>query len=217
MKPKFKNSAKSIKDAKPKQINQNPMVEGIQKTQKDRELWEAFNLAEKNPDRGGGILYCIRYGSDRLKAQQDIVISKLQAMSVEIIEVENQLGIKIKPGMTKSERETMLIMLEELSVVNEALEYGGVGLGNMGSLDMLKNALVGSYFNLLGRDKVAAYDIVDMVIPEIVSDIRHAEKQGKVLSSAERKILDDLAGFAARQVENMNGTQVLFGDMQLIS
>jgi len=203
---KSKTTKISARDAQPRQqTDPKPIAESIQKPQKDRELWEAFNLAKNNPDRGGGILYCIRYGSERLKAHQDTLISALQAMPLEIIEVENQLGIKIKPDMTESKRETLLIMLEELSVVNEALEYVQAGLGDLGSLDKLKTALQGTYFNLYdSRALTDAYNFVSMSIPEIVRDIRHSDTHNDVLSSAERKILDELMTFAIRQERILN-------------
>ena len=43
----------------------------------DKTLWEEFNLAENNPDQGGGILYALRYNADRIKAHREAVVGAL--------------------------------------------------------------------------------------------------------------------------------------------
>ena len=62
-----------------------------------------------------------------------------------------------------------------------------------------------AYFELLREnEKVDAYDMVTMAIPQIVRDLRIAHHQNRVLSASERKELTELIKFAQRQDDLLN-------------
>jgi hypothetical protein len=179
---------------------------------KEKDLWKQFNLGKNNPSPGGGILYCLRYSPERIEAHQESVISALENIGAEIIDLGQGLGISLK-GLGESEQRRAVILLEELSVLNEAQEYHEAGFGRYRSISELKDGLICSYLRALERDQVAAYDLVDVNIPQIVRDISIADKQNKILNSLEREEIKELSDFARRQVEHMNhpGGYIVFG------
>ncbi len=177
------------------------------------DLWKQFNLGERNPAKGGGILYCMRYSKDRLEAHQEQVIGALKEMGATIADVGNG-GIGLSLGhVADGINENAVLLLEELSVLNEALEYHQAGFGACKSFGSLKNRFISGYFELLDRDKVSAYDFVDLGIPLIMRDIAVSANQGKKLKAHERKTLQELGSFASRQVElhNRPGGFVIIG------
>jgi len=173
-------------------------------TPKEKDLWKQFNLGKNNPSPGGGILYCLRYSPERIEAHQESVISALENIGATIQDyADQQVAVSFK-NLDESQKRRAVILLEELSVLNEAQEYHEAGFGRYRSISELKDGLMCSYVNILERDQVAAYDLVDVNIPQIVRDIRIADKQNKILSAFEREQIKELSDFAKRQVEHMN-------------
>jgi hypothetical protein len=170
------------------------------------ELWQQFNLARGNPSPGGGIFYCMKYSKERLEAHQAQIISVLTGSGATIRESRGGLGVAFKKmdddGKTRAVR-----LLEELSVLNEALEYHSVGIGECRNIEDLKNHLISRYFESLARDKVSAYNLVDVVIPQIVKDVSISDLQGLGLKAHEKRTLAELKQFASRQVEIHNKPQ----------
>ncbi|MBI2129554.1 hypothetical protein HYU07_04910 [Candidatus Woesearchaeota archaeon] len=169
-------------------------------------LWERFNLAEKNPDRGGGILYCLRYDYDRINAHRECIVAALKSMKFQLEEVDGGIAAVPEKPLTDHEGNKAYILLEELSVLNEAQEYIEAGYGYIKNIEALKDRLVSHYLSVFSKSKnlIDAYNFVDMVIPEIVHDIRVADAQNGILSNKEKKTLDDLLEFSKRQTNLLN-------------
>jgi hypothetical protein len=170
-------------------------------------LWQEFNLAENNPDPGGGILYAIRYETDALREQQSRVIGGLVTMGVGISvgEFDNQLRVVI-PETAPEQRQKAAIMLEELSVVNEALEYhvAGFDCESISELSERLKATFRSQFN--NTDKVDAYDLATIAIPQIVGNILAAHEQNGVLSKEEVVTVLGLRDFAGEKEALLDGS-----------
>lgn len=174
------------------------------------DLWKVFNLAENNPDRGGGMLYLLRYGSENLKEHQKVIISVLEAMPVEIEDVGEGLGIKPKRHLTEAEFSNLKLFLEELSVVNEALEYAEGGFEGVDSIRALKDKLIVAFLGTLSAgNKIAAYDLFDITGPEIIRDMRYADRNGGVLSEEDRAALNELQDYAAHKVKTLGGRSLV--------
>lgn len=173
----------------------------------EKTLLNEFNLAEKNPDQGGGILYCLRYDEDRIKGHQESVANALTSMGIEVYEVDEGIAVKPPKRLNKSEYSKFYSLLEEISCLNDALEYSAIGFSQFDNISELKNGLVTSYFDLLEEDNLAdAYNMVTLLIPEIVGDLRIADHQNGVLSVSERKELTDLMNFAQRHYKLLNNS-----------
>ena len=180
----------------------------------EKTLWELFNLAEKNPDQGGGILYCLRYNADRLKEHHKAVVSALEA-NVEMEDYgDNGIGVVLKRQLTESETDNVMVLLEELSVLNEAQEYAEVGFGAYKNLQDLKNGLMGRYLSLLeNREMADAYKLIQAAIPQIVRDISTAHRQNNVLSGKDKRTMGKLDSFSKNHTRILNSPEgfVLFG------
>ncbi len=116
--------------------------------------------------------------------------------------------------LNESETRRLCILLEELSILNEAEEYHAAGYGKYHTIEQLKDGLVSAYNHYLDMNRLPqAYDIIDMVIPEIVADITTSDAKSRFLSTKERQTLTDLLAYAKRQVNlhNYPGGFVIIG------
>ena len=175
------------------------------------DLWNTFNLAKANEDPGGGILYCLRYSSEKINAMQENIVSFLKKSGVEMIDQGEGIGAKIDKNLLNPQKAYLL--LEELSVLNEAKEWIGAGMGDLQTISKLKSHFITTYFYTLNRNKVDAYNLVDVIIPNICRDIACAHQQNRVLSSRSKKDLGELFYFSKKQIEHLNDPRgyVVFG------
>lgn len=171
----------------------------------EKTLWNYFNLAENNPDQDGGILYCLRYDEDRISAHRTSVVGALESMGIGLKEVDEIIYITTSGVMERAEQYRVRALLEELSCLNEAMEYTEAGFNQFSNVRQLKNGLMSAYFGLLEEREMAdAYNIVTVAIPQIVGDLTLADCQSGVLSASERRELAELTRFAKRQDDLLN-------------
>lgn len=192
--------------------NYNPNLFSMEKH--DKTLWEEFSLAENNPDPGAGILYCLKYSEDRIKAHREAVIKVLKGLGIEMEEIEEGVAVIPAHKPDDSESRKLLILLEELSCLNEAQEYKEAGLKDVHTIPQLTEALTSLYYKLLGERRMAdAYNLVDVSIPQIVRDLSIAQEQNGVLSKTDKDALMELETFAKRVTERLAGSNrlVVFG------
>ena len=181
-------------------------------------LEKQFNLAENNPDQGGGILYCIRYNREHIDEHHAQVVEALKHMGITFKDEEGGNGIAVNAENTLSQDEERrtLALLEELSVINEARKYKDAGLDDVKSITELSNRLMLTYHALLDAKNLAdAYNFVDIFIPRVVNDIHLADQQNKILSAEDRKAVKELYSFARSKEKflNKNKSVVLGGPM----
>lgn len=177
------------------------------------EIWLQFNLGEQNPSPGGGILTCLRCSREEIEERHPSVVSAIQDMGVSLEDIDT--GIAVIPQNPLSQEDTVKLMalLEQLSVLNEALEYHGAGYGAFHTIAELRNGIVSQFLTLLidQKDLPGAYNLVDLVVPEIVRDIRVTHKRESILSQDEEHELDELTEFAKIKVRQLNRQSVLIG------
>jgi hypothetical protein len=175
------------------------------------ELWNKFNLAENNPDPGGGMLYALRYDTDSLTSHRDAVVESIRARGASIVVLGDMLGIDLYELEAEDEG-TAMLLVEELSVVNEALEYHKDGIV-YDSIDALAANIKGSFIDgIISNDagkKADAYNLVGLGIPMLVKDLKTAHAQNEVFSPDELRTVRELGNFAATQVE-------LFGNHRVV-
>ena len=177
-------------------------------------LWKEFNLGEQNPDQGGCVLYCLRYSPEKIEAQHGQIVSALESLDIELEPIENFIGAKAKRELNDSEKRRTSALFEELSVLNGAREYSQMGFDKFKNIEDLKNGLILHYMNnLTDRNLPDAYNLADMIAPEIVRDVHCAEMQNNVLSKSDKIALRDLSSFMESQVNlhNSPGGFVIFG------
>lgn len=168
-------------------------------------LWDKFNLAEKNPDQGGGILYCLRYTYERIRGHQESIVTALESIGIELVEIDEGIGVKSTLALNESEQNRVYALLEELSCLNEALEYAEAGLNQYNSIGQLGNGLMNTYIELLKENKKPdAYNFITMMMYPIIRDLRTANNQNGVLSASERRELTDLIEFTKGQYDLLN-------------
>ncbi|MEK7059178.1 MAG: hypothetical protein AAB971_00240 [Patescibacteria group bacterium] len=173
----------------------------------DIELWSQFNLGvHNNPDPGGGLLYALRYSDEHLDMQRNAVLRPIIDSSAEIIEVDSaQLAIDMST-VAETEMARVLVLLEELSIVNEAVEYqtdGGVT--PMSLKDFAQGLIIGFFQGARARGMAKSLLYVEQDIPRIVSDLATADEQNGVLTKSERRILEGLSDFAAHHTDRLAG------------
>lgn len=170
--------------------------------------WTQFNLGNNNLDPGGGILYAIRYDTPDLQAQQVRVAEALDSSGAAIQLEAGIPGVDIV-GLDAAARQKAFMLLEELSVVNEALEYHAAGY-NQNSVselaDTLKSAV--SIKELTNENKGEVLDMLEIGIPQIVHDLRFAHLQNGVLSEHEVATVDNLSTFAAHRAQTLGSQRV---------
>ena len=170
----------------------------------NKTLWEEFNLGEANLDVGGGIAYCLRYNSDSLSTKRNQVVSFLRNQELELQENNGGLEVIFSREFSDEEFEKVAIMVEELSVLNDALDYASVGLDKYRNILELSNGIKSTYFSLLKSDKVDAYNLVDMFVPQIVRELYAADRQNNILSREDKESLEGLISFAQSQTRLLN-------------
>jgi hypothetical protein len=160
-------------------------------------LWDQFNLAENNPDPGGGILYAIRYDTEELLAHRDAVISACDEAGASIREINDTLVGVTLFDVAEEDQDRVVILLEELSVVSEAIEYHEAGINPADLSD------------LADESKIYALNLVDLGIPTLVDDLEVAQSQNDVLTLEDQRIIRGLGSFASMNAE-------LFGSHRVV-
>ena len=145
----------------------------------DKTLWDYFNLAEQNPDQGGGILYCLRYDQPRIKAHQVCVVNALKSLGLDLVEIGidilnpvqpecmNQVDIKKKYGDK--------ITIDTGISVQKTLPFGTVDDVKKEVKYALKHLAPGGGF-VYGTSHYAMYDVP---IENIVALYDTCKKHGK--------------------------------------
>ncbi len=181
-------------------------------SERDAELWSQFNLAEQNPDQAG-ILYAIRYDTEDLLAHRTVVTETLVDAGAKVVELGfGAIGVDGE-GIDRTDKPRAKILLEELSVTSEAIEYHEAGL-NPGSVaeltDRLKSMLVQAI--AVGSDAYA-FEFANIQIPQIVRDIVGAQEQNGALSADEYEMVRSLSEFAATKARQIaEGSIITLGD-----
>ena len=149
---------------------------------KENELWREFNLADLNPDSGGGILYASRFSFEKLKAMREPVVAAIKSLGIYL---EGTEGLAIEVHL-ESERDApsdnqLMPLLEELSVINEALELGQknpniLPINLTEYITGLTHELCSN--ELLTLNKPAFYHLATIEAPQIVHDLRTSIAQG---------------------------------------
>jgi hypothetical protein len=175
-------------------------------------LWDQFNLAENNPDPGGGILYAIRYDTEELLAHRDAVISACDEAGASIREINDTLVGVTLFDVAEEDQDRVVILLEELSVVSEAIEYHEAGI-NPADLSDLADELKASFRCEITssriESKIYALNLVDLGIPTLVDDLEVAQSQNDVLTLEDQRIIRGLGSFASMNAE-------LFGSHRVV-
>ncbi|MHB1865174.1 MAG: hypothetical protein ACYCPS_03365 [Candidatus Saccharimonadales bacterium] len=182
------------------------------------ELWNQFSLAENCLDPAGGILYAIRYDTDSLEAQQKRVVEFLIRSSAQILPIDEGTTAVDISYVELGKRERVQIMLEELSVVNEAIEHHNQGLNIHFIEDLaayLKNLFIGVISSSDPRDKLIALNLVDLGIPGLADDLLLANLQNQVLTDTELATVLDLRKFASTNSDLFNTRPVVISGPML--
>jgi hypothetical protein len=168
-------------------------------------LWKEFDFAEQNPDQSGGVLYALRYDEERLKAGREKIVSAIEGLGATPQDIGKDIKVSIGEETNEKKMATLVTLLEELSVINEAMAYKEAGFRGIRSIQEWKKTLVGYYFELFKkRDLVAAYDLVTISIPEIIRILGISHIQNKTLSRRDLQALEELQNFCVRQDDNLN-------------
>lgn len=171
-------------------------------------LWNQFNLAENNPDQGG-ILYAVRYDTETLLNHRDAVVRALVDRRAGIMELgPGSIGI-VMNDVKDEDRQRTELLLEELSVVGEAIEYHDVGLDDDSIADLsehLKGLLVR---HIVMGSPSQAFDFANVQISRLVKDIKSAHEQNHVLSAEECETVEDLGRFAAAKARQIIGGNII--------
>lgn len=166
----------------------------------EKSLWEEFRIGEELFMDVEGILYASRFSLDRITIHREQVIVALKSMGIEMSEVEEGIGIH---GHTDSNIGNVSLLLEELSVLNQATDYKAAGINGVEDLQKRYSLAFLRYSE--ERRLPEAYDMVTIEIPRLVSGLRAADIHNSVLYPHERKALEDLLTFAKHKDDLMNG------------
>ncbi|MBW2995923.1 hypothetical protein KY332_01350 [Candidatus Woesearchaeota archaeon] len=180
----------------------------------EKSLWHEFNLGETHPAQGGGLMYCLRYDIGRINTHHETVVSALESQGVTLEDAGDLIRVNPGKNLNDSQKNSLVLMLEELSVLNDARAYASMGYDKYNDFEELKNGLVSAYFDLLEHSNIAdAYNFLTLGITQIIKDAKIADMQNKCLKSNERAALKELTSFVKKQDRLMNlpGGFVLYG------
>jgi len=166
-------------------------------------LQEQFGFRRNPP--GAGLLYFVRYSSERIDAHRKQVVKALNSMDVKFRsrsygEVE-VYGPARDKGLDESYLNRLDALLEELSILNEASDYYDGGAEAYRDIAKLKDVIILNYNNLLAhRRKAEASIYICEDVPRVIKELRIADKNN-CLYAKERKALDEIERFCRGQDE----------------
>ncbi len=173
------------------------------------DLEKQFNLAEGNPDQGGGILYCMRYSRDHIEEHHAQIVGALKRIGITFTDEGDNIGARADAELSPETERQAILLLEELSVINEAREYKEVGLDDIKNIPELSGYLMTTFFSLLkSKNLVDAYNFVTIFIPRIIRDIMLADRQNKVLTNKDRIALNELSEFVKSKEKLLNSNRI---------
>ncbi len=173
------------------------------------DLEKQFNLAERNPDQGGGILYCMRYSGEHIDEHHAQIVEALKRMGITFTDEGDNIGARADTELSPEAERQVTLLLEELSVINEAREYKEAGLDDVKNIRELSDYLISTFYSLLKSKNISdAYNFVTVFIPRIISDISLADRQNKVLTNQDRAALDKLSEFMKSKEKQLNSHRI---------
>jgi len=169
---------------------------------------------EENP-AGSGLMYFIRYSSDRIDGHRMHVLKALREMGVKFRRAGNEIEVRGPSCMGTVSQEYLRrsgALLEELSILNEASEYHDGGAEPFRHIEKLKDVVKLTYYGLLARHKTEdAYSYVSCQVPSITEELREADAN-KCLYGRERRAIDEIERFCEVQAEILDKKpMVMFG------
>ncbi len=177
---------------------------------KEIDAWTGFNTHDDNQDPGGSWLYAMRYSEENLREHQDSVISTIQGIGVTMHQSpDGGLYLGSEHDLSEAEMQKLLILAEELTVTNEALEHSALKLYGKSVEDlarMYQTAFLGS---ISTGNTEAAGGMLRVEMPGLVSDLSRAQADNGPLSEKDYKAVVDLGDFVA------NKTAALMGGVEI--
>lgn len=180
-------------------------------TESEPDLWRQFYF-DLNISPRGGILTCLRCTLQEIETFHASVVSDIQNLGVTFEEVDGGIAAVPESPLSPDDKEKLLVLLQQLTMQNEALDYTAVGYGAFRTISELRNGLMIEVSNLMSQVQLAeAYDLADRVIPQIVRDTRITDSREHLLSPQEQLDLDSLSKFAGIKVRQLNRRSVMIG------
>lgn len=170
-------------------------------------IWEMFNLWDNNLDQWGSILYYLRYDKESLELSRNNLIKCLQLQWVVLEDLwHNWIWVKInRPYFDENK---ILILLEELSVRNWALEYFESfwknDISSIKDLFSYIKSLVIKMMSTRNIDLVNLYNFLDHDVSIIIRDLELAEKQNWVLSESDKFEISEMKKFLESKLKQLN-------------
>lgn len=171
------------------------------------DIWEMFNLWDNNLDQWGSILYYLRYDKESLELSRNNLIKCLQSQWVVLEDLWHN-WIWVKVNWSYFDKNKILVLLEELSVKNWALEYfDSFWRTDISSIKDLCDYLKTLVFNMMATrniNLVSLYNFLDYDVSIIIRDLELADKQNWVLTDSERLEISEMKKFVKSKLEQLN-------------
>jgi len=173
--------------------------------------WENFFTTRCNPIFGGGIWYCLKYNEHKLKIDRNDAIGRLKELGVRLIENKGYIRPSSIYDLNEEEGDEADFFLDELSLLNEAIDFSYMGFDQFNNISELVNGTVETYTQLIRtNDQHKAMRFTFKVIPDMVLGLRNMDQQYqkfsyKLLSEYDEKEISDLLDFAERQKHVVDG------------
>ncbi|MEK7594410.1 MAG: hypothetical protein AAB436_02110 [Patescibacteria group bacterium] len=154
-------------------------------------LWHNYHMGAADPDPGGGILYALRYTQDHLDTQRDLVINVLTDAGSTIQVLDERLVHVDLSAAPEEDHPKLFVMLEELGVLNKALEHKQVGI-EQGTVEELAHNILDDVEVALDRADEDTIKLQAMYVLQIVQELTTAHEQNQVLSVRDREAVASL-------------------------
>lgn len=167
------------------------------------DAWREFNSGDANEDPAGGLLYALRYDQSDLSSHQSEVIEQIKAEGMRMMELPD--GSLVICGdmdeIADDARERLMLLTEELTVTNEALEHNSSGINNSETLESLAQKYKVAFLMAVGSGQQnIAGALIQQEMPRLISELERAQFENQPLSEEEYSTLQEWREFVASKI-----------------
>lgn len=165
-------------------------------------LWKEFNLAENNQDQSWWILYAMKYSREVLEVKREYVTKAIELLEVKPIDKWDLIEVRIS-GLSKDDIQRLYLLLEELSVINEALEWKEWWVEGFDFIIKLKNHLIQLRIDWI-YNKANSYNSAVEAI-NLARTLLEAHKENNIFNRKQLDQINELLNPAIGTEEFFNG------------
>jgi hypothetical protein len=126
----------------------------------------------------------------------------MQRMGVSVFQLpDGTLGMGADHEFSEDDMHTFMILTEELTITNEALEHARLELYGKSTVDLMNMYKSSFMLAVSTGDKRRAAGMLRLEMPQVVSDLTRAQFDNEPLSETDYQAVTKLGNFAAGKID----------------